>query len=348
MAGIKLGVIDQSPVRAGGTMAQAVDETLRLARACEGFGYTRYWLAEHHNTSGFAGSCPEILLARLGAETRTMRIGSGGVMLSHYAPLKVAEQFRMLETLYPGRVDLGIGRAPGSDGRTATALQAGPQAWPIEVFPQQVELVRAFLEDARGDEVFGVKHPYRGIHATPTGPGAPEMWLLGSSGESALYAAEMGLPYAFAHFIGGAENLSLIALYRSRFKPRREGDVPRVSIGVSVLCAATDEEAQRLSWSRKLWVLRLLNGRGGPFPSIDEAMAYPFTDTDRAQLKGIEGRSFAGTPERVAGRLRELCSVHGIDEVLALTITHDFGPRVESYRLLAEAMGVGAVQAAAE
>ncbi len=337
---MKLGVIDQSPVREGGTMADAVAETVALARVCDRLGYHRYWLAEHHNTSGFAGSAPEILIGAVAGATNRIRVGSGGVMLSHYSSLKVAEQFRMLETLHPGRIDLGLGRAPGADGRTSAALRAGPQAWPIEVFPQQLELVRQFIEDE-----FPEGHPYRGLHAMPRGETSPEIWLLGSGGESALYAAEMGLPYSFAHFIGGDDNLSLISLYRARFKPRRAGDVPRVSIGVSVLCAETDEQAAYLSWPRKLWVLRLLAGQGGPFPSPEDAMAYPFNDVDRAQLAAIERRSFVGAPHAVKARLDRLCAAHGIEEVLALTITYDFASRARSYELLAEAYGLSGARA---
>lgn len=339
---LKLGVIDQSPVRKGGTMAEAVKETIALAKACEGFGYHRYWLAEHHNTNGFAGSAPEILIARLGAETSRMRIGSGGVMLSHYSSLKVAEQFRMLETMYPGRIDLGLGRAPGSDQRTAAALRSGPQSWPIEVFPQQVELTRAFLEETVGQPAFVGDHPYRGIHAQPIGETYPEVWVLGSGGDSALIAADQGLPYSYAHFIGGPDNMQLISLYHGRFKAKRSGDRPRVSMGVSVLCAASEEEAKRLSMSRNLWVLRLLSGKGGPFPSPEEALAYPYSEVEMAQLRGIEGRSFTGTPDKVAAGLRELAAEAGAEEILALTIAYDFAARVESYRLLAEAMGASA------
>ncbi len=178
---MKLSALDQSPIRKGGTAADAVHETIALAKACEGFGYSRYWLAEHHNTSSFAGSTPEVLIARVAAETKSMRIGSGGIMLPHYSPLKVAENFRMLETLYPERVDLAIGRAPGADGRTSVALQSGPQAWDIGVFPQQAALLRHYLEEAAGLAEWPEGHPYRQIHASPRGPGVPEMWMLASS-----------------------------------------------------------------------------------------------------------------------------------------------------------------------
>src|SRR5580658_3262313 len=192
---MRLSVLDQSPIRKDGSAAAAIAETIALAKATEALGYHRYWLAEHHNTNSLAGSCPEILIARVAAETKTIRVGSGGVMLSHYSPLKVAEQFRMLEILSPGRIDLGIGRAPGTDQRTAQALQAGPQAWGIDAFPSQVNLLRQFLDDASGVAPIPDNHPYRGIHAMPRGSGpGPEMWLLGSGIHSAVYAAELGLP----------------------------------------------------------------------------------------------------------------------------------------------------------
>src|SRR5580692_1472906 len=177
---LQLSVLDQSPIRKGGDAAEAVVETIKLAKAWAALGYRRYWVAEHHNSESFAGSCPEILIAKIAAETSTIRVGSGGVMLTHYSPLKVAEQFRMLELLSPGRIDLGLGRAPASDQRTAQALQAGPQGWGVDAFPSQVHLLKQFLDDAAGVSPLPDDHPYRGIHAMPAGPTRPEMWLLGS------------------------------------------------------------------------------------------------------------------------------------------------------------------------
>ena len=215
---MKLSVLDQSPARSDGTAAEAVAETIALAKAAERLGYHRYWLAEHHNTKSFAGSAPEVLIARVAAETKTIRVGSGGVMLTHYSPLKVAEQFRMLEILSPGRIDLGLGRAPGTDQRTAQALQAGLQGWGIDAFPSQVHLLRQFLDDAAGTPLPD-DHPYRGIHATPMGPTRPEMWLLGSGIHSAVYAGELGLPFAHAHFISAEGSEEACDTYRRRFKP---------------------------------------------------------------------------------------------------------------------------------
>jgi len=336
-----LSVLDQSPIRIGGTAADAVAETLALAKACDGLGYRRYWVAEHHNTNSFAGSCPEILIGRIAGETRRIRVGSGGVMLTHYSPLKVAEQFRMLEVLYPGRIDLGLGRAPGADQRTMAALQAGPQSWGIEAFPSQVHLVRQFLDDAAGGETFAADHPYRGIHAMPRGDTRPELWLLGSGIHSAVYAAEMGLPFSHAHFISPEGSEEACAAYHERFKPSAWCPHPRLSMGVAALTAETEDEAARLAASRNLWVVRLLTGRPIAFPSPEEALAYDYSDSERALLRGIEMRSFVGTPHAVKAKLESLGARHGTEELVIVTITYDFASRVRSYELLAEAFGLG-------
>lgn len=333
---MRLSVLDQSPIRKGGTPADAVGETIALAKACEVLGYHRYWVAEHHNSNSFAGSCPEILIARLAAETKTMRIGSGGVMLTHYSPLKVAEQFRMLELLAPGRIDLGVGRAPGSDERTARALQAGPQAWGIDAFPSQLMVLRQFLDDAAGTP-FPDDHPYRGIHAMPKGPSRPEMWVLGSGIHSAVYAAELGLPFSHAHFISPEGSEEACAAYRQRFKPSNWCARPTVSMGVAALAADTAEDARRLSASRNLWVVRLLTGHPIPFPSPEEALAYDFTEQERTLLRAIEIRSTVGTAGAVRTKLRDLAQRHGADELVVVTITYDYDSRLRSYELLANA-----------
>jgi luciferase family oxidoreductase group 1 len=336
---MKLSVLDQSPIRKDGSAADAVAETIALAKACEALGYHRYWLAEHHNTGSFAGSAPEVLIARVAAETKSIRVGSGGVMLSHYSPLKVAEQFRMLEILSPGRIDLGLGRAPGTDQRTAAALQAGPQAWGIDAFPSQVNLLRQFLDDAAG-VALPDGHPYRGIHAMPAGNTRPEMWMLGSGIGSAIYAAEMGLPFSHAHFISPENCDEACAAYRHRFKPSTWCERPRVSLGVAALAAETEEEAQRLSLSRNLWVVRLLTGRPIAFPSPEEAQGYPYTDQEVALLRTVEARATIGTPQQVRTKLLALAERHGAEELVVVTITYDFASRLRSYELLAKAFAL--------
>jgi luciferase family oxidoreductase group 1 len=310
-----LSVLDQSPVRKGGTAATAVAETIALAKACDRLGYHRYWLAEHHNSNSFAGSAPEILIGRVAQETRQIRVGSGGVMLTHYSPLKVAEQFRMLETLTPGRIDLGIGRAPGSDQMTARALQAGPEGFGIDAFPSQVFLLRQFLDDSAGVGEFPSDHPYRGVHAMPRGSTSPQMWLLGSGLHSAVYAAELGLPFSHAYFISTDGSEDACAEYRARFKPSAACPLPRISLGVAALAAETEEDAERLAASRNLWVVRLLTGQPISFPSPDEAAGYTFSEQELKLLKTVEKRSIVGTAESVRTRLLALADRHGAEEL---------------------------------
>jgi len=339
---MKLSALDQSPIRKGGTARDALLETIELAKACERFGYSRYWLAEHHNTSSFAGSTPEVLIARVAAETSTIRVGSGGIMLPHYSPLKVAENFRLLETLHPDRIDLAIGRAPGADGRTTLALQPGPEAYDIGVFPQQADLLRHYLEESAGLAQWPEGHSYRSIHASPRGPGLPEMWMLASSVNGAVYAAELGLPLAFAQFISpDGSGVDATAVYRQRFKARRPGDKPHVAVAVFALAADTEEEAERLCLTRNLWVMQLLRNQAGPFPSPDEAAAYPYTPEDRIMLRGIAARGVTGTPDKVKAGLEKMATDFGADEVVVLTITYDFAARVRSYELIAKAFGLG-------
>jgi len=251
----------------------------------------------------------------------------------------VAEQFRMLEILSPGRIDLGLGRAPGSDQRTAQALQAGPQGWGIDAFPSQVHLLRQFLDDAAGVSLPD-DHPYRGIHATPMGPTRPEMWLLGSGIHSAVYAGELGLPFAHAHFISADGSEEACENYRYRFKPSAWCEAPRVAMGVAALAAETEEEARRLSASRNLWVVRLLTGRPIAFPPPEEALAYEFTEQEKALLESIEARSTVGTPEFVKKKLTALAERHGAEELVIVTITYDAKSRLRSYELLAKEFGL--------
>lgn len=343
---VRFGVLDQSPIRKGGTAAQAIFETIELAKAAEVLGYSRYWLAEHHNTRAYAGTCPEVLIGRVASETSRIRVGSGGVLLSHYSPLKVAEQFRMLETLYPGRIDLGLGRAPGGDGRTAAALQAGPQAYGIDAYPQQVDLLRRYLEDAAGYEGFDADHPYHGIHAVPMGQGLPEMWLLGSGVHSAVYAGAFGLGFTYAHFIssedggGGHTGPEIIETYTEGFRPGLHLEAPRPSVAVSVICAPTDEQAQFVAASRNLWVMKLLGGEHTAFVSPEDALSYPYSEPQRKLLNSIAGRSITGSPETVHARLTDIMERYHAEELIILTLTYSFEDRLTSYRLIADAFGL--------
>jgi luciferase family oxidoreductase group 1 len=331
----RLSVLDQSPIKAGATPADAIAETLALARLCDGLGYHRYWLAEHHASDGLAGTAPEILITRIAAETRHLRVGSGGVMLSHYSALKVAEQFRVLETLYPGRIDLGIGRAPGSDGRTAAALQSGPYAYGIEHFPSRI----ADLVDWLGDSL-PADHPFATVKAQPAGPSMPELWVLGSSGESARYAAHFGLAFGHAHFISAGGGAEAMAFYREHFKPSRQLAQPRSAIACFALAADSEQEARRLASSRDLWRLRLDRGELGPIPTVEEAEAYAYGELERANVERNRRRLIIGAPEQVKARLVELAARYGVEEIVVVSICHDAEARRRSYRLLAEAFAL--------
>jgi luciferase family oxidoreductase group 1 len=330
-----LSVLDQSPVRSGGTPAQAIQETLALAEAAERLGYHRYWLAEHHSTAGLAGSSPEILVGQVAARTSRIRVGSGGVMLMHYSALKVAETFRVLETLYPGRIDLGIGRAPGSDGVTARALRPPGTRGDVDEFPRQVADVLVYLHDRVPPD-----HPNAGVRAMPVGPTAPEVWLLGSSDVSAAIAAHFGTGFSYAHFIGGDGGAAVGRAYRAAFRPSPWLAAPAVSVAVFAVCAPTADEAWRLARSRELFLLRLISGRGGPYPSVEEAEAYPYTERERAIVEANRRRTVAGSPEQAREALETLAREHEADELVIVTITHDPGARRRSYELLAHAFGI--------
>jgi luciferase family oxidoreductase group 1 len=332
---LTLSVLDQSPVRQGVTPRDALMETIELARHCEALGYRRYWLAEHHATPALAGSAPEIMIARIAAETSHIRVGSGGVMLSHYSSLKVAEQFRMLETLYPGRIDLGIGRAPGSDQLTAAALAHGPGPLGIEHFPNQIADLIGYLEHTIPSE-----HPFSRIQLTPDGETLPEIWILGSSDQSAIFAAYFGRAYSFAHFITDEGGPEIMAAYKAQFRPSAKLSLPQASVGVFVICAESEERAQYLAASRDLSRLRSRQGILKPFPPPEEALAYPYTDIEHRVVEYHRRRQIVGTRETVKPQLEALAESYGVDEIVVLTITHDYQARKRSYALLAEAFGL--------
>jgi luciferase family oxidoreductase group 1 len=331
---LKLGILDQSPIRKGGSAAQAIAESLKLAQAADGLGYRRYWVAEHHNAEGLAGTAPEILIARIAALTQHIRVGAGGVMLSHYSPLKVAETFRMLETLYPGCIDLGIGRAPGSDQLTAHALASIGEPLPMERFPNQVFDLLGFLGNR-----LPADHPFASVRTQPEGINLPEVWLLGSTDQSAALAAHLGQPFSFAQFITDRMGPEIMEAYRLAFQPSARWLNPQGSIGVFVICAESEAEADRLALSRDLWRLELDKGRLGPFPSIEEAASYPYDERDRAIIAHNRRRQIIGTPKQVKAGLEALAGDYGVEEVIVVTITYDFAARLRSYQLLAEVFG---------
>jgi luciferase family oxidoreductase group 1 len=341
LSSLKLSVLDQSPIRKGGTPADAVRETLELAELCDRLGYTRYWLAEHHGSDALAGSTPEVLITRVAGLTQTMRVGSGGVMLPHYSAYKVAENFRMLETLFPGRIDLGIGRAPGSDQRTMRVLADGKPNWTNpDDYPYQVRDLVAWLHDALPDT-----HPARGVVAQPVGESAPDVWLLGSSDESAALAAHFGLPFCFAHFINPDGGAGVTRSYRDRFKPSALHAAPMPMMAISVLCAETDAEADLLAKSREVWAMRLrTTGEPGPVPSVEEALEAARAPGAERWLPALRRRSVVGSPATVRAGLERHAADYQVDEIMAVTICFDFAKRKRSYELMAKAFGLSAAQ----
>ena len=329
---MRLSVLDQSPVSAGSTGVDALRNTLDLAALCDGLGYTRYWVAEHHGTPMLACTSPEVLIAAIAAGTRHLRVGSGGVMLPHYSPLKVAEVFSTLAALHPGRIDLGLGRAAGTDPRTTWALQRDRRQPPPNDFPDQLAELLAWL-----DESLPASHPFARIPPLPGRPERPQPWLLGSSPDSAAWAADAGLPYAFADFIN-REGAAIARSYRHRFEPSPDHPAPYVMVAASVVCAETDEEAQRIASSARLVGRRLRQGLLAAVPSIDDALRELSFD-DGPPVSATARRGIVGDPARVGVLLRELAGEYEADEVMVLTITHEHAHRRRSYELVAEGIG---------
>ncbi len=332
---LRLSILDQSPVLSSGTPAQAIQATLDLARRAEEMGYHRYWLAEHHAISALADPCPEVLLARLGAETKRMRIGTGGVLLPYYSALKVAEVFRMLEALYPGRVDLGLGRAPGGDARTAHAV-AGGQFPSADDFPQRVWELVGHLDGTLPDD-----HPHRRVRVQPGGDSAPEVWLLGSSDYSGLLAAQLGLRFAFAHFINAKGGDTVTRAYRERFQPGAREQSPAAIVCVFAICAASDADAERLAASIDLRRLHMALNLDTPVPTLEQAARHVYTEEERRYVMSQRERAVIGGPEKCRRELAALVERYGADELMLITITGDYATRLRSYELLAEAFGVG-------
>ena len=323
---LELSVLDQSVSVAGSSEDAAIRDTLSLAEDCERLGYSRFWVSEHHGLPTIVGSAPEILMAAIAARTSTIRIGSAGVMLPHYSALKVAEQFRVLEALAPGRIDLGLGRAPGGDMRTARALNPNA-SHAAEDFPIQVRDLYAWTSHGT----------HEGITAHPLGPHAPELWILGSSDYGAQLAAHFGLPYAFAYFFTdgqGAEEA--MALYRARYQPSERHPEPQATLCIWALAAETDELAVHLALSRDRWRIDRQRGALGPLQSPDEIAKRGFSSAEEATLAPMRGKAFVGSAKTVSTKLRRLASDFGLDEVVINTWAHDPAVRRRSYSLLAE------------
>ncbi len=330
---LKLSVLDQSPAKHEASQDQAIRESLALARHCEALGYHRYWVSEHHNSASIVGTAPEVLMAAIAATTQRIRVGSAGVMLPHYATLKVAEQFRVLEAIAPGRIDLGLGRAPGSDRLTAMALNPDPHA--VENFPNQIHELDLWL---RG-EPLPPGHPFREVRAHPQGPTSPEIWILGSSDYGAQVAAHFGLPYAYAYFFTeGRGTEEALALYRRSYRPSARHPQPMATICVWALAADTEAEARQLLMTREHWRIGFERGLRTPLLSPQAAAAHPYTEADRAIIQRLRERAIVGTAEQVASKLRELAAVFGLDEIVVNTWTYDPAARERSYELIAKAV----------
>ncbi|AEW94250.1 LLM class flavin-dependent oxidoreductase [Streptantibioticus cattleyicolor] len=346
-APVPLSVLDLVTVGAGRTAGDALRTSARLAGLAESRGFHRYWVAEHHSMPGVASTSPAVILANLAAHTTSIRLGSGGVMLPNHAPLVIAEQFGTLEALAPGRIDLGLGRAPGTDGATAAALRrADGLREGADDFPRQLaELVR-FLDDD-----FPEGHPYARIHAVPgpvqaTSPGGvqsphrPPVWLLGSSGFSAQLAGALGLPFAFAHHFSARNTVPALELYRDSFKPSAVLDRPYALIGVQAFAAEDEKEARRQVLTGALAMLRLRTGRPGLVPTPEEAEAYPFSPMEREFADSWLADVEFGTPDTVRKGLDALVERTGADELMLTSNAHGPQARLRSYELIADVYGL--------
>ncbi len=332
---VKLSVLDQSIACVGRPHGETIRDTIALAQQCERLGYHRFWVSEHHSNETIVGTAPEILLAAIGQVTNRIRVGSAGVMLPHYSPLKVAEQFRVLDAIAPGRIDLGLGRAPGSDGRTAFALHPLANERPA-MFPNDVRDIICWLSG----EDLPEGHRFRPIKAYPAGDTVPEVWMLGSSDYGAQVAAHFGLPYAFAWFFAdGAAGAQAMQIYQNSYKPSARHPEPNSALCVFALCADTQEEATYHFQPRARFRLQRDRGIFEALESPDAAMAHDYSQADRFRMQQLQDACFVGTAESVKARIEDLAAELHIQEMAIVTWAYDEPVRHRSYALLAEAFG---------
>jgi luciferase family oxidoreductase group 1 len=332
---LRLSVLDQAPISQGSSGGDALRNSVDLARHAERLGYVRYWVAEHHGTPMLACASPEVLISAIGAATSHIRIGSGGVMLPHYSPLKVAENFSMLTGMYGERIDLAIGRAPGSDPITAFALQRDRRVASPDDFPEQLSELLGYLNDA-----LPVTHRFARLTKLPGGVQRPDVWLLGSSPQSGIWAAELGLPYAFADFINPVGGAEIAERYRQQYAPSKQHPQPRVVVAIWVLCADTDAEANRLAASSRMAFTLFLQGRLIAVPPVDTALKFQEEHAADLDALGRRRRWLVGSPATVKPGIEEVAAEYGAEEVMIVTITYDHQARKRSYELLAEAFGL--------
>jgi luciferase family oxidoreductase group 1 len=326
---IKLSVLDQSIVRKAGNASQAIAETIAVAKLTDKLGYSRFWVSEHHNSTMIAGSVPELLMVKLADETSRIRIGSGGIMLPNHSALKVAESFRMLETLFPNRIDLGMGRAPGSDRVTASILNPS-NTFSEESYIQQLEHLQAFFNDQAGTA-------YGPILAVPQSATMPQQWILSSSGGSSAIAARFGMGLAVAKFINGFANPEMVESYRRNFKPSYTFPEPQALLAIQVLCADTEEQASQLRKVADYVLLQFEKGHFEPFGGYDEIKDYEFTSMELERITANSGRVVSGTPDKVKEQLTRLANDFDIDEIIVSCMAFSFQDRKHSFELLAEA-----------
>ena len=332
---MKLSILDQSTAAKGRPEGEAIRETLELARLCDSLGYHRYWVSEHHNSGSIVGTAPEVLMAAIAATTTGIRVGSAGVMLPHYSALKVAEQFRVLEGIAPGRIDLGVGRAPGSDRITALALNPDERA--SENFPRQVLDLMHWVAGEPLEE----DHPFGRIIAHPRGATMPEIWILGSSDYGAQLAAHFGLPYAYAYFFSDGRGVEeALRLYRENYRPSARYPRPLATICIWALAADTEDEARHLLKSREYWRVGFEKGIRQPLVSPEEASRHDYTPADLERIDALRRKAFVGTGEQVAQRLRDEAQRLALDELVVVTWTFDPVARQRSYKLLAKAFAL--------
>jgi len=327
---MKISAVDQSPIFSNTNADQAIRETKDLAKYCDSLGLNRFWLAEHHGSDSFAGCSPEILIPSLASQTESIRVGSGGVMLMHYSPYKVAENFRLLESLFPNRIDLGLGRAPGSDAYQAGAMAYGSKTTGPEFFATKMNDLKSFLEGRPSST-----KSFESVNVTPGLGEIPEVWLLVSSRQGAEYAAHFGLPMSLAYFIDPS-CADLADLYRDNFQPSVFADRPKVSIGVFSVCADTDKEAEELSMSAAVWRHNSQKGNFGPFPTFEEAKESISGDL----VKTNDNKTFVGSPQTVRQKLQPILDKVNPEELKIITICEPFSSRVRSYDLINQSFSV--------
>jgi luciferase family oxidoreductase group 1 len=336
---LRVSVLDQTPVPEGTTSAKALRNSIDLARHADALGFHRYWVAEHHGSPMIAGPSPEVLISAIASAVPRMRVGSGGVMLPHYSALKVAETFSVLAGLFPNRIDLGLGRAAGTDPETAFALQRDRRQRSPDDFPLQLGELLGYLYDQLPQD-----HPFRRLSALPGLPERPEPWLLGSSHQSAIWAAELGLPYAFADFINPA-GAEIAALYRDRFEPSAELAEPRVMVAVSAISANTSDEAERLASSMRMAITLLRAGSSIAVPTVERALEFLARHPSPNALP-MGRRAVVGDAAQVKAGLEAVAREYGAEEIMVVTITHDHEARLHSYELLADAFELGGAESA--